>query len=367
MSHLGLPMTSGPEEEDDRRRPRRRGRSLLAALVAVLALAVVVGGVSLAVGGVGARVRAFLSGPADYPGPGSGSVQVVVAPGDSATQIGQKLRTAGVVESVGAFVDAARADSRSTSIEPGYYDLKLRMKASEALAVLIDPANRIVTKVTIPEGLRLDETIKLLAQRTSFSTTELEAALKSPKLGLPSYAKGDAEGYLFPATYDVSPGDTALSLLQAMVHRFDQAAATVGLDTSARSPADVVIIASLVEAEARNPADYGKVARVITNRLAAGMPLQLDATINYALKADKTIITFNDLKVESSYNTYTHTGLPPGPIDSPGEAALQAAMNPTPGDWLYFVTVNPSTGETKFTNSYQQFLTFTQELRANGG
>ncbi len=365
MSHLGLPMTSGPEE--DEHRPRRRGRSLLAALVAVVALVVVAGGLFLAVGGAGSRLRAFLSGPADYPGPGSGSVQVVIAPGDTATAIGEKLQKAGVVESVGAFVAAARADSRSTSIEPGYYALKLRMKAVDALAVLIDPTNRILTRVTVPEGLRLDETIKLLAAKTSFSVTALQAALASPRLGLPGYAKGDPEGYLFPATYDVSPGDSALSLLQAMVHRFDQAAATVGLDTSGRPPAEVVVIASLVEAEARNPGDYGKVARVIVNRLAAGMPLQLDATINYALKADKTIITFKDLKVASAYNTYTHTGLPPGPIDSPGEAALQAAMNPTPGDWLYFVTVNPATGQTKFTSSYQQFLAFTQELRANGG
>jgi UPF0755 protein len=104
---------------------------------------------------------------------------------------------------------------------------------------------------------------------------------------------------------------------------------------------------------------------VIENRLAAGMPLQLDATVNYALRADKTLITYRDLTVTSAYNTYRHTGLPPGPIDSPGLAAMRAAADPPPGDWLYFVTVNPATGETKFTASYAEFLRFKAELDAH--
>jgi UPF0755 protein len=95
------------------------------------------------------------------------------------------------------------------------------------------------------------------------------------------------------------------------------------------------------------------------------MPLQLDSTVNYALKADKQIVTSADLGVDSPYNTYKHAGLPPGPIDSPGLAALRAAVNPTPGDWLYFVTTDPQKGTTKFTSSYQEFLRFKNELQSN--
>jgi UPF0755 protein len=138
-----------------------------------------------------------------------------------------------------------------------------------------------------------------------------------------------------------------------------------GVTRTNRTPEEIVTIASLVEAEARNPDDYGKVARVVYNRLQQGMPLQFDSTVNYALHADKTIVTYQDLGVNSPYNTYKHTGLPPAPINSPGLAAMTAAVNPTPGNWLYFVTVDPQAGTTKFTNSYQEFLKFRNELKSN--
>jgi UPF0755 protein len=132
-----------------------------------------------------------------------------------------------------------------------------------------------------------------------------------------------------------------------------------------RTAYEIVIIASLVEAEARDAEDFGKVARVVYNRLDQGMALQFDSTVNYALNADKEIVSNQDLGVDSPYNTYKNQGLPPGPIDSPGLAALQAAVNPTPGNWLYFVTTNPKTGETKFTDSYAQFLKYKDELKSN--
>jgi UPF0755 protein len=368
MSQLGLPMSDeehdGPRARSHRtHKQRRHGR--FAVLISVLALVMLVTGAGLVVSGVGDKVRTSLTGPADYPGPGSGSVQVQVHPGDSSAAIGRTLRAADVVASVDAFVAAARADGRSTSIQPGYYALKKQMSGQGALALMLDPAARVVTKVTVPEGLRLDETVKLLATKAGFSVADLEAALADPSLGLPEAAAGRAEGYLFPATYDVTPDDTAASVLKAMVAQFDKVAASVGVDDGPVSAHDVVTIASLVEAEARHAEDYGKVAQVIYNRLAKKMPLQMDSTVNYALKADKEIVTFKDLEVESAYNTYKHPGLPPGPIGSPGKAALQAALSPTEGNWLYFVTVNPATGETKFTADYDEFLRFKQELKAN--
>ena len=122
-----------------------------------------------------------------------------------------------------------------------------------------------------------------------------------------------------------------------------------------------MIIASLVQAEG-HPNDYGKVSRVIYNRLAAGMPLQLDATVNYVLKKSEINLSPDQIATDSPYNTYKNTGLPPTPINQPGEAAMTAALQPDEGDWLYFVAVNPDTGETKFTSDYNEFLQFKKEF-----
>ncbi|HXR42083.1 MAG TPA: endolytic transglycosylase MltG, partial [Acidothermaceae bacterium] len=177
--------------------------------------------------------------------------------------------------------------------------------------------------------------------------------------GLPAYAKGKAEGFLFPATYNVTSSTTATSLLTQMVARYKQVSSGIGLEAAAAklglSPYQVVTIASLIEAEVKRPQDYSQVAEVIINRLHRGMKLELDSTVNYALGTTKPLLSQSDLKVESAYNTYLHTGLPPGPIDSPGQAALQAALNPATGNLIYFVTVDPDTGETLFTNSLKQF------------
>ena len=131
-----------------------------------------------------------------------------------------------------------------------------------------------------------------------------------------------------------------------------------------RSPYEILTVASLLEAEVR-PADFTKVARVIYNRLDAGMPLQLDSTVAYATGADDLMLTQEQMDTASPYNTYLNTGLPPTPINSPGEAALDAALSPAQGPWLYFVTVNPKTGETKFAKGYQRFLRLKAELQAN--
>lgn len=363
MSQLGLRMSH--DDEPTPRRRRRRGA--VAVVVALVTLALVGGGVWFAVGNLGDKVRSALaSAPEDFPGPGTGSVRVQVQPGESASDVGQALEKAGVVKSADAFYQAAASNPGWTKVQPGFYQLKKQMKASDAVAALLDPANRLTKKVTVPEGLRLDETVAVLVDKAGFAKADVEKALANAKaLGLPAYAKGRPEGFLYPATYDVQPDDTPLSVLQTMVDSFTNVADELSISDASVGPHDLVTVASLVEAEARHPEDYGKVARVVYNRLAKNMPLQFDSTVNYALKADKQIVTFDDLGVKSAYNTYKHPGLPPGPIDSPGKAALQAAMDPPAGDWLYFVTTNPKTGETKFTASYDEFLKFKAELKAN--
>jgi UPF0755 protein len=367
MTDLWTDESTSTRGRGRRRRRQRRGGGAFAVLLSLLVIAAVLGGGAYLVMSLSGKVKnAFNSTAADYPGPGTGAVTYQVKPGDTLAAIGRGLKQAGVVKSVDAFTAAAAADPRSSRLQPGYYPLKKQMTAADALEVLLDPSARILARVTLPEGLRLDETLKRLATGTKLPLAKFEAALKQPAaLGLPAYAKGRAEGFLFPATYEFAPKATPAQMLAELVTRFKVADKALNLSAGPRPAYEIVIIASIVEAEARRSQDFPKVARVIYNRLAKGMPLQMDSTVNYALKADKTIVTLEDLGVNSPYNTYKRTGLPPGPIGSPGEQALKAALAPAAGDWLYFVTTNPSTGETKFTADYQEFLKFKAELQSN--
>ena len=359
------------EQTVPRRRRRRRKTNRKGGVAVVLAVILVVGvlggGALLALGGINKLKDTFATSAApDYPGPGEGEVVIEVKTGDTSADVAKTLLAQGVVKSTQAFVQAAYADPEASSLQPGFYQLQKKMTASDALAAVLDPSARIQSRVTLPEGLRLDETLKTLATETELPLKDFRKALKarSAALGLPEYAGGNPEGFLYPATYDVQPDADAASVLQQLFAAYAAAAEEAGVARTNRGPEDIVVIASLVEAEARNPEDFGKVARVVYNRLEQGMPLQFDSTVNYALKADKTIVTYEDLGTDSPYNTYKNTGLPPAPINSPGLAAMKAAVNPTEGDWLYFVSVDDA-GTTKFTASYQEFLRFKDELQSN--
>jgi len=246
------------------------------------------------------------------------------------------------------------------------------MNAALAYALLVNPKNLVQVPLTIPEGLRNSQVVALLGARSVIAASAYATVLKDPALlHLPGYAGGNPEGYLFPATYEVVPHETALAVLTAMVQRFRQEAAAAGLPGAASqvhlTAGQVIIMASLVQAEGGRISDYAKIARVIDNRLALGMPLQLDSTVLFGLNAYGILATDQQLASDSPYNTYRHTGLPPGPIDNPGNAAIQAVLHPASGPWLYFVTVNPRTRETLFTSSYAQFQQLRQELARNLG
>ena len=310
--------------------------------------------------------------PADYSGPGTGHLVVQVSAGDTPTSLALKLEKLGVVASARAFVLAAEHSTNPDGLLPGFYAMHEHMKASLAYALLINPKNLVEIPVTIPEGWRLNQIVAWLGAKSGIPASAYSMALDdTASLHLPSYANGKPEGYLFPATYVVLPHETALAVLTAMVQRFDQEAAEVNLPAAAGhvhlSESQVIIMASLVQAEGGWLSDYPKIARVIYNRLAQGMPLQLDSTVLYGLNAYGIIATDPQLNSPSPYNTYKHEGLPPGPIDSPGNAAIQAVLNPAAGNWLYFVTVNPKTGETLFTSSQAQFQQYRAELEHNLG
>src|SRR3954453_10900116 len=365
MSDLGLEMDPGR-----RRQPRRRRRRLSGCVAVLVALAVLVGGSYFAFSYGLSAIKEKLSPPPDYAGKGSGRVLVEVKGGDNATDIAATLVGKDVVKSQEAFTDAARKDPKSTGIQVGYYTLARHMSAESALAVLVNPENLMRNAVTIPEGLRVEQIVDLLAKKTDFSKKQYERVLAHPaQLGLPSYANGNPEGYLFPATYEVPPNATPKSVLTAMVKRYEEAVRKLGIEQKAPalgySPHDVMTLASIVQAEGRLPADFPKIARVLYNRLHKGRPLQLDTTIVYIFKTKgKLTTTAQQRKSDSPCNTYKHTGLPPTPISAPGEKAIEAALSPADGPWLFFVTTDPSNGAMSFASTYAEHLKNVAKFRA---
>ncbi len=346
---------NGPREHDpyddwnDRnRKPRKKAtrwfpRILILTIVAV----VVVGGL---VGGLDLRNRYEARyHPPDYAGPGTGDVTVQVTSGDTAFSLAPRLLQLGVIASTRAFTNAAEAATGTTSagsggLEAGYYQLHEHMQASLAYAALTNPKNLVQTTVTIPEGKRAVDVIAIIAQKTKIPLKNFQQVLAHPSdLGLPSYADGKVEGYLFPATYAIVPHETALQILQAMVQRFNVEAQQVNLVAAAKavglSPTQLIIEASLAQAEGGSVSDYPKIAEVIHNRLASGMHLQFDSTVLYGLGKYAVSATFAQINTAGPYNTYLNAGLPAGPISNPGDAAIQGILHPDHGDWLYFLTV----------------------------
>jgi UPF0755 protein len=299
----------------------------------------------------------------DYSGSGTRTVTVQIQPGQSGRSIGVTLEAAGVVKSAGAFADAAAASPDGASIQPGTYHLHAKMSAAAALALLLDPSSRITNRVTVREGLRANAVIALLAKQTGQPLADYQAALKSPQaIGLPAWAHGKPEGLLWPATYNFEPKTTAAQQLSTMVH---ETITRLRKSNVADSQAlKVLTIASIVQVEARAAADGPKVARVLDNRLAINMKLQLDSTVSYVTGKPGVATTAADRANPSPYNTYVHAGLPPGPISNPGQAAINAALHPATGTWLYFVTVNPTTGETKFATTAAEAAANRAEFQA---
>ncbi|RRR86520.1 endolytic transglycosylase MltG [Streptomyces sp. RP5T] len=226
------------------------------------------------------------------------------------------------------------------------------------------------TTLVIPEGWRAGQVYDAVDKALGRPPGTAKKSLAKADLKLPADAEGNPEGYLFPATYPLERGGrktTPEALLSFMVDtankKFNGAPIAAGAQRNAMNVYQAVTIASIVQAEAANKADMGKVARVVFNRLERGMPLQMDSTINYALNRSTLRTTGSDLRIDSPYNSYQRMGLPPTPIDNPGEDAMRAAINPTPGDWLYFVTVKP--GDTRFTNSFEQHRRNVAEFEKN--
>ncbi|GAA6526647.1 endolytic transglycosylase MltG [Intrasporangium sp. DVR] len=330
--------------------------------VILLALAIVGGGAAVAFTFLRPMVAGLFESN-DYPGPGGGAVRVTVAQGAGGSAIAQVLAEQDVVKSTKAFIEAAQENPESAGIQPGVYEMRKQMKATDALAILVDPGNRIVTRVVVPEGKWAKEVYPILAEATGIPVAEYTRAAKDgDALGLPASAKGNVEGYLFPASYEFEPDSTAADHLAQMVAETTKRLEALGV--TAERMEHTMIVASLVEAEARFEEDRPKVARVVENRLAQDMPLQFDSTVNYAIGKHGITTTDADRGSSSPYNTYRVKGLPPGPIGNPGESAIRAAAQPADGPWLYFVTVDPGKGTTKFAVTFEEHQANVAEFQA---
>lgn len=358
----------GATRRADRHRPKRRKprRHRFGPVLAILLILLVIGGSVVAIGKLKDRFAA-----ADYSGSGTGTTRIEIQPGDTADMIGATLLKAGVVKSVRAFVNAANSSGHASDLQPGSYRVCLHCSGAAAVAAIVNPADRLVSRVTIAEGLTEKQILTELAAKTGISLSDLTAMSQQLQtVGIPpGYTPTSAEGFLFPATYDFDPSDTAASVLQALTSKFSAVTAQMNFPASARSlgfsPYQALIVASLVESEAKFPEDRGKIARVIYNRLAAKMPIGIDAANRYGLALegkDPNSVTF---KENSPYNVRLRTGLPPTPISNPGTASLQAAINPDQGNWLYYV-VDDAAGHHFFTNDPNAFAAAVQKCRDNG-
>lgn len=355
-----------PMEDEAPAPPRRGHRGTVAAVVALVLIA------GLALVGGKAVLSRFGGPPPDYTGAGTGEVTVQVPKGASASGIGEVLETAGVVKSAKAFRKAAQDDPRSLKIQPGYYKLRSQMKAKLALELLLDPKARLRSRVTIPEGTTLDRTLRIIASSISdVPLASLQEAAKNPAaLGLPAYANGKVEGFLFPATYDIEPGTSAVDVLRTLIEEHQVRAERLQLAERAAqlrmTPYQIIVIASLIEGETGKATDRGKVSRVVYNRLDKKMRLQFDSTVKYAYGlrgVTKTRLLYKDLEIESPFNTYRNSGLPPAPINSPGDEAIEAALTPTPGTWLYFVVIDKA-GNSAFATTAEEFARLKERYKS---
>jgi UPF0755 protein len=275
----------------------------------------------------------FLACPSGEP------VKITVPPGASTATIADSLQAHGVIRSRAAFIALSRVLGFDRKLRHGSYELRPGTGALAALRALSEPGVTAV-RITIPEGWRLIDIARLLEDKGICPDPEFLAACRDPdvltELGI---AGRDAEGWLFPDTYEFELGTPAADVVLRLGRRFAKVLAELKAELPEPPPDDheTVILASIVEKEAVIADEAPLIAGVFLNRLRRGMPLQSCATVQYALPEHRTNLTYADTRTPSPYNTYLHLGLPPGPISNPGRNALRAALRPADTDYRFFV------------------------------
>jgi UPF0755 protein len=290
------------------------------------------------------------------------SARVEVVKGDTLSDVAAKLEEAGVIKSAFVFELQARYEGYGTEIKTGKYTFEPGQDSEEILQKLTAGVAVPTITVTIPEGLTIRETARTVAAESSVPASEFEKAARRTDYGYAFLDNPDVkstEGYLFPAKYEFEKEVTAGQVVDRLLEQYlletqglEMAEAKERLDLTEDQ---VVTVASLIEKEAATPEEKPLIASVIYNRMRRNTPLQIDATIQYALKRPKTNLSLADLKIDSPYNTYENKGLPPGPICSPGRESIQAALNPARTDYLYYV-LRADAKKHYFTKNYDDFL-----------
>ncbi|NHI17122.1 endolytic transglycosylase MltG [Microbacterium excoecariae] len=375
--HDGIGSLFGPDHDEARVREakgrrRRRGGCFVALAVVLGLLAAVVGGgwwalSTFADSEIGQRVQQVLGinqEPAEYEsGIATGSAEIQIVAGDTGWEISQKLHEAGVTLTESAFYDMLVGAQLNPEFLPGVYQLQQQMTSAAALTALEDPENRIDNAVLVTEGSFARDALETISEVTEIPLEELEnAAADYAAFGVPEEAPS-IEGFLFPATYTFDPDATAEEVIQTLVDEMFDRLDALGVAEDDRL--EVLTMAALVQREAGGEDDMPKIARVFFNRIDEGMLLQSDATVAYGADSTHTVWTTDEQRADASnpYNTYVHEGLPVGPIGLPGEAAIRAAIDPADGNWLYFVPVNLSTGETVFSATLEEHEAATARLQ----
>lgn len=355
----GLDDLFAPHEDErvDSRAPKKKRRT--GCLVALIIVLVIVGG--LAVGGVwvmntyGDRISEAMGWgePKDWEeGLATGEAFVTISEGDTGGPVSTALFDAGVTRTEDVFYDYLVAEDPTLTFYPGVYRLQEKMTAAAAAEALQNPDNKMENTVSMSEGATIVSSLPSMAESLGLPLADFEAAVKDPSAyGVDAQ---NLEGWLFPAVYTFDPEVTAPQVIQRMVDRTREALTEAGVpDADAER---ILTIASIIQREGRTD-DFAKVSRVIQNRLDIDMMLQMDSTAQYgygSLHEGVVSSSAEALADQNDWNTYVITGLPVTPIASPSFAAIDAAMHPADGPWLYFVTINLATGETQFSETYEE-------------
>ncbi|HET6498722.1 MAG TPA: endolytic transglycosylase MltG [Coriobacteriia bacterium] len=345
-----------PEREYGRRGRRRPGRRVRAVIATVVAVGAVIAA-------VGAGSAWYLLVRPDVAGVAPGQpVSVEIEQGASTAAIAAQLSGAGVVPNANRFRLEARRLGADNQLRAGVYDLETGMTYEEVISLLANGPLITYVTVTIPEGWTIPEVAERVERDTGIAAEEFEALAESGFAEFPrAYLRdveGSLQGYLFPKTYRVEEGMTAREVINMMLDQFETELAEVDVaaaEARGLSLHELVTLASLIERETRVAQERPLVSSVIHNRLEKGMRLQIDATIEYVLPGTRVRLSYEDLQIDSPYNTYRYAGLPPGPIANPGLASLKAAAAPADTDYIYYVLTGLD-GSHTFTVTYEEFL-----------
>jgi UPF0755 protein len=350
----GVHPSDNPSPERPRRgRPKKRRRGSKTPAGRLLLLALLLLGVLC---GIYLLLSAVLGGGEEE------SVTVAVEQGDTLSSVADKLEEAGVIQSSTLFKLETRIQGGETEIKAGEYRFVPGEDSEQILEILSSGESLSAFTITVTEGLTLEQTARVVEKEGGIPAEEFETAAGSTDYGydfLADPAIRTTEGFLFPKKYEFERGVDAAQIVDRFLRQY--LLEKEGLDFAEAQDRfnlteyELVTVASLVEKESANPEERPLIAAVIYNRIRSGMPLQVDATVQYALGKAKEDLKLEDLDVDSPYNTYKNRGLPPGPISSPSRESIQAALEPAQTNYLYYV-LDANGEEHFFTDDYDEFL-----------